>query len=193
MDDAYDDIGRAIAAYERSAQVQKFSSRFDSGALTAREKEGLDLFTANCAACHSAESSGDVPALFTNYGYANIGLPANPLLDRDEPDLGLGGFLKSDLDSDEPLIGDEDYARQDGKFKVPTLRNVVRTAPYGHNGVFATLREMVAFHNYRDSFDDPEVDENISDAVGSLGLGDNAIDDIVAFLKTLTDDLMMQP
>jgi cytochrome c peroxidase len=193
-DAAYDNIGRAIAAYERSPQVQKFSSRFDTGALTDRENVGFNLFNYKCTACHSATGSGAVPALFTNYGYANIGLPVNPLLTGNLPDLGLGGFLESDFDlGEKALIGDANYASQYGKFKVPTLRNVARTAPYGHNGVFATLREMVAFHNYRDSFDDPEVDENISDAVGSLGLGDNEIDDIVAFLKTLTDDLMMQP
>ena len=39
---------------------------------------------------------------------------------------------------------------QDGKFKVPTLRNVAATAPYTHNGYFATLRELVSFYNTRD-------------------------------------------
>jgi cytochrome c peroxidase len=44
-------------------------------------------------------------------------------------DLGLGGFLKSDYSSAKPLIGDDDFADQYGKFKVPTLRNVARSVP----------------------------------------------------------------
>ncbi len=78
-----------------------------------------------------------------------------------------------------------------GKFKVPTLRNVAKTAPYGHNGLFKDLREVVAFHNTRDvsagRWALPEVAENLDPRVGNLGLTDSEVDAIVAFLETLSD------
>ena len=181
MDAAYDNVARAIAAYERSREVQKFNSRFDQGNLSEKEQSGLDLFAANCAQCHSlADSTGKGP-LFTNYSYANIGVPANPLLGGNPVDLGLGGFL-----------GDE---TQNGKFKVPTLRNVGLSAPYSHNGYFATLKDIVKFKNTRDvgDWEAPEVTANLNTAdIGNLGLTDQEVDDIVAFLITLTDSNKMR-
>ena len=191
VDLAYDNIGRAIAAYERSIEVQKFSSKYDSGSLTTREENGLRLFETHCSSCHvSKAQSESVPALFTNYAYENIGLPTNPLLASNPVDLGLGGFLESDYASGTPLIGDANYAQQYGKFKVPTLRNVGRTAPYGHNGYFSTLQDMVNFHNTRDSgnWPSPEVSQNLNTTkVGNMGLSDSDVKDIVAFLLTLSD------
>lgn len=176
VDLAYDDIARAIAAYERSKEVQRFSSRFDRDNLTVKEQSGRDLFAANCTQCHSmADVTGKGP-LFTDYTYANIGVPVNPLLAGNPVDLGLGGFL-----------GD---IAQDGKFKVPTLRNVALSAPYSHNGSFATLKDMVNFKNTRDvgDWEAPEVLYNLNTAdIGDLGLTDQEVDDIVAFLMTLTD------
>ncbi len=190
VDQAYDYFGLALAAYERSSMVTKFNSRFDSGNLTAQEQNGFELFKANCSKCHSAEPLADgTPPLFTDYTYHNIGLPANPLLADKGTDMGLGGFLEKDYNSDSPIIGDANYAAQYGKFKVPTLRNVAISAPYGHNGYFANLRDMVSFHNSRDSGDwpAPEVSDNLDTEVGNMGLTDQEIDDIVAFLNTLTD------
>jgi cytochrome c peroxidase len=194
---AYANIGRAIAAFERSGQVQKFTSRFDRNQLNAAEQRGAALVATHCAQCHStAPAPGSAKPLFTNYSYANIGLPANPLLAGNPVDLGLGGFLESDYRSAAPLIGDDDYAAQYGKFKVPTLRNVARSAPYGHNGFFPTLREMVNFHNTRDVALWPaaevEANKNTQD-VGDMGLTAAQVDDVVAFLLSLTDDLQMGP
>ena len=109
----------------------------------------------------------------------------NPAIDlpidldaSDFKDYGLGGRL-------------EMTSNERGKFKVPTLRNIAKTSPYGHNGIFADLREMVAFHNARDTetgrWDVPEVNSNLDNRVGKLGLTDAEIDAIVAFLATLTD------
>ncbi|MFZ1983640.1 MAG: cytochrome c peroxidase [Desulfatitalea sp.] len=194
---AYDNIGRAVAAYERSGQVQKFTSRFDGGQLTDKEKRGGKLIEARCARCHSTVPAPDgSPALFTNYGYANIGVPANPLLAGNPIDLGLGGFLENDYFSTAPLIGDGAYAAQFGKFKVPTLRNVGLTAPYGHNGFFPTLRAVVDFHNTRDVADwpPPEVAQNLNTQdVGDMGLTPAEVDDVVAFLMSLSDDPKMGP
>ncbi len=187
---AYDYFGMALAAYERSSMVQKYNSRFDADDLNPQEQNGYELFRANCSECHSADSGPEnTPPLFTDYSYHNIGLPANPLLADKGTDLGLGGFLENDCAADAPIIGDMNYAAQYGKFKVPTLRNIAVTAPYGHNGYFANLKDMVSFHNSRDtgSWPAPEVSNNLDREVGNMGLTDQEVDDIVAFLNTLTD------
>ncbi|MHB8790524.1 MAG: cytochrome-c peroxidase [Desulfobulbaceae bacterium] len=177
-DVAYDNLARAIAAYERSSEVSCFTSRFDTGTLSGQELQGEKLFRQNCTGCHAMGRRGGEHPLFTNYKYVNAGVPMNPALAEDPncayeyPDLGLGGFL-----------GDP---AQNGKFKVPTLRNIALTSPYSHNGYFVTLKEMVSFMNDRSAFT-PEVAENLSPAVGSLGLTDAQVDNIVAFLDTLTD------
>ncbi|MGV1100059.1 cytochrome-c peroxidase [Thiovibrio sp. JS02] len=174
---AYDNIARAIAAFERSPGVQRFSSRYDAGELTGQEARGLALFEANCSKCHASGPDFGAPAaLFTNYRYENIGVPANPLLEGNPTDYGLGGFLADPAEN--------------GKFKVPTLRNVALTAPYGHNGYFPTLRDVVSFHNSRDigSWPASEVVENLNTSeVGNMGLTDEEVDDLVAFLAALTD------
>lgn len=173
---AYDNIALAIAAYERSREVQKFNSRFDLNQLSDKETNGMALFESNCAQCHSMEGVNGSGPIFTNHGYANIGVPVNPLLAGNPVDLGLGGFLNS--------------ASQDGKFKIPTLRNIAQTAPYSHNGYFATLKDIIQFKNTRDlgGWEAPEVlaNLNVTD-LGDLGLSDGQIDDIAAFLTALTD------
>lgn len=188
----------AIAAFEASPEVNRFSSKYDAflaGEATLSEQElwGLDLFNdeakGNCAACHPSDATEDAPPLFTDYSFDNLGVPKNP----DNPyytlpveynpdgadaiDLGLGGYL-----------GDP---AEDGKFKVPTLRNVAKTAPYMHNGLFETLEETVRFYNTRDTdpaWGAPEVAENVNrEELGDLGLTDEEIAAIVAFMETLTD------
>jgi cytochrome c peroxidase len=95
---------------------------------------------------------------------------------------------------------------EDGKFKVPTLRNIARTGPYMHNGYFRTLRGVVAFYNDRDvrprckgeaterqalerrCWPRPELGRNVNtEEMGRLGLTEQEIDDIVAFMETLSD------
>ena len=79
---------------------------------------------------------------------------------------------------------------ENGKFRVPTMRNVAKTAPYMHNGAFQTLHEAVSFYNTRDigPWPEPEVSENVNkDELGDLGLSEQEVDDIVAFLHTLND------
>jgi cytochrome c peroxidase len=131
VDTAYKLIATAIAKYERSDEVQKFSSRFDRGELSESELRGKSLFVEKCSVCHIMDDVEQKGPVFTNYGYANIGIPKNPLLPSDVTDLGLG-----------TTVGD---SLQDGKFKIPTLRNVGISAPYGHNGYFPTLKDIVNF------------------------------------------------
>jgi cytochrome c peroxidase len=229
----YDAVGLSIAAYEDSAEVNQYSSKFDyymqgKAELTEQEMLGMELFNskAQCALCHPAP-------LFTDFTYDNLGVPKNPenpfydmdevFLDDGSPinpagsdwiDLGLGGFLRfladpsnqmwrslqfvtnvEDLTNAELLIlADEN----DGKHKVPTLRNVAKgfgknfPKAYTHNGVFKSLKEVVHFYNTRDVEDEdwpaPEVPQNVNtDELGDLGLTDAQEDAIVAFMKTLSD------
>ncbi len=204
--ECYDCIGRSIAAYERSAEVSQFSSKYDywvkgKAKLTGQEQRGMDLFNgkAKCAACH-------VPPLFTDYTYDNLGVPRNPMNPfYYEPkwnpegkcwvDTGLGGFLKG---AGYPA---DVYEPEWGKQKVPTLRNVDKrpycmfVKAYGHNGFFKSLEEIVHFYNTRDvpgaDWPDPEVAANVNTVeMGNLGLSKGEELAIVAFLKTLSDGYM---
>lgn len=203
----YERIGRSIAAYEKSAEVNPFSSKYDfylegEATLTAQEEWGLELFEgkAMCSACHISEPgpSGE-PPVFTDFSYDNLGIPKNPMnpfysMPRkwnpegwDWVDPGLGGFL---------MGAGEIYEPELGKHKVPTLRNVDKrpypefVKAYGHNGYFKSLEEITHFYNTRDveTWPPPEVPENVnSDELGDLGLTAAEEVAIVAFMKTLTD------
>ena len=174
IDETYDLFARAIAAYERSPEVLKFNSRFDRKSLTRVERYGQGQFKKHCNSCHFMGRSRGDGTLFTSFGYANIGIPKNPLIAGDEPDLGLGA-----------VVGEK---AQEGKFKIPTLRNVERSAPYGHNGYFPTLKDVVNFKNARDSMGlTPDVAENVTNAIGNLGMTEDQVDAVVQFLLTLTD------
>lgn len=196
---AYDQIAEAIAAFERSKLFSPFSSKYDAylegkAQLSESEKRGLELFNdekkGNCAACHPSEKSEDGShPLFTDYSYDNIGVPKlkespfyhvdarfNPEGDK-VVDLGLGAIVKK--------------TEENGKFKVPTLRNVALTAPYMHNGAFKSLEEVVEFYNSRDKsakWGKPEVAENVNkDELSDLKLSAQEVRDIVVFMKTLSD------
>lgn len=215
---AYDRIADAIAAFERTRMFNPFTSKYDAylagkAKLTAQEMRGLELFEredkGNCAACHASrpdeDENGGVPPLFTDFTYDNLGVPKNPhnrfytMSTQHNPDgrkfidRGLGGFL--------------DSPSEDGKFKVPTLRNIALTAPYMHNGYFMTLRGVVDFYNTRDTkpvcaqefleedkairqgcWPAAEVAQNVNQGeLGNLKLDRQEVDDIVAFMQTLTD------
>jgi len=188
---AYNLIAQAIAAFERTTQVNRFTSKYDyylkgKVALTAQENRGLQLFNGkgNCSACHPSSSlDGKTPPLFTDFTYDNLGVPRNMaypfyLMDPSPyPDLGLGAIVNDPM--------------QNGKFKVMTLRNIALTAPYSHNGYFKTLKEIVHFYNTRNVpglWPPPDVEENVNNTeLGDLGLTDQEEDDLVAFLLTLSD------
>lgn len=187
---AFQAIADALAAFENAPIFNRFSSKYDyflagQAELTEQERDGLELFNdakkGNCAACHPSSSDNKQPPLFTDFSYDNLGTPKNPAIlakkGQDFVDLGLGAIVNN--------------VNENGKFKVPTLRNIAKTAPYMHNGVFQTLREAVDFYNSRDTdpkWPAPEVAENVNkDELGSLNLNAAEIDAIVAFLRTLTD------
>lgn len=201
----YDRVARSIAAFEASPEVNQFSSKYDASlagraTLTAEERKGLDLFEnkAGCAGCHP---NAGQRALFTDYSYANIGVPPNPenpslVLDASYRDVGLGGFL-------------HDAGRNGGQ-KIPTLRNLDRRGvpggvkSYMHNGVFKSIEDVVHFYNTRDVLPEcksvsaprfgkncwpaPEVREHVNgEELGNLGLTPDEEHAVVAYLKTLSD------
>lgn len=195
---AYDAMARAIAAFERSERFNPFDSKYDlylrgEAELTPQEQRGLALFVAedkgNCAACHPHLPSADgTPPLFTDYTYDNLGTPRNPALPFYALDAGLNpdGYAWIDVG----LAATVNDSAERGKFRVPTLRNVAVTGPYMHNGVFDTLFEVVAFYNTRDvaPWPAPEVAETVNkEELGDLGLTTQEMDDLVAFMGTLTD------
>ncbi len=215
---AYQNAAVAIAQYEMELpDFHRFDSKYDAwlagrARLTEPEARGLALFEdpdkGNCAACHPSRPAADgSPPLFTDFTYDNVGLPRNARIpanaDPGFHDLGLCGPERKDLAARRELCG---------AFKVPTLRNVARTAPYFHNGAFDTLRESVDFYARRDThpadwfpksaqgvrkFDD--LPPGLADAVnttevpydrvegGTPALTPEEVDDVVAFLKTLDD------
>lgn len=222
IDAAFGRIGLSIGAFESSTEVERFSSKYDrylagEADFTDLEKQGLELFEdkALCAECHvTGPGPHGGPALFTDFTFDNLGVPRNPAnpvyASADGPgfvDLGLGGFLRTD-----PLYAPI-AASQDGKQKVPTLRNVdarlFEDAPksYMHNGYFKTLEGVVKFYNKRDvwprcesdlvteadalamkCWPAPEVEANVNkDELGDLKLTDEEEAALVAFMKTLTD------
>ncbi len=209
VEEGYDCVAKALAAYLRSPEVSPFTSKFDAwragkASLTEAEARGFALFTdkAKCSNCHAVEGGPDGKVLFTNFGHQNTGIPRNSDLPfyrlplalnpagEKFVDRGLGDALRK------ARVAEAVAAKEDGKFKIPSLRNCAVTAPYMHNGVFKTLREVAVFNNTRDvgNWPAPEVPRNIHRHVhpmpgtfGRLGLIDQEVDDIEAFLGTLTD------
>lgn len=204
-------ITSALAAFEQSPTFAPFSSKFDAvlrgqARFTPQEERGLGLFSiaqkGNCAACHTlnADSRDPHDSLFTDFAFHALGVPRNEdIAQAGQFDLGYCAAQSG---------GEAPNRRWCGWFKTPTLRNVDLTAPYMHNGRFATLREAVAFYATRDTqperwypkgvkFDDlpPALHGNVDvdtrpyhRRVGQRpALSDEEIDDIVAFLRTLTD------
>jgi cytochrome c peroxidase len=197
---AYDKAAEAIAAYERSSEVNPFTSKFDyylkgQAQLSKEEQKGMNLFNGKgkCSNCHTSKSrAGKDAPLFTDFTYDNLGIPKNDVFpfNGQPADVGLGGFLAT-------VPRYITYASENnGKHKVPTLRNVdKRPTPdfvkaYGHNGYFKSLKDIVHFYNTRDVgvWPAPEVPQNVNTSeLGNLRLKEDEEDAIVAFLKTLSD------
>lgn len=203
-EEAYNAIADSIAAFQKTDQFSSFDSKFDrvlrgETEFTAEEKRGHDLFVAedkgNCAACHPVPTlkSSKVDSLFTDFTYDNLGVPKNHLVrcknGKEE------GFIDNGLFNN-PNVTDESLK---GAFRVPTLRNVAVTAPYMHNGVFRDLSTVVHFYNSRDVKEarNPETQQpwepgevestKNTEELGNLGLSNDEVDAIVAFMRTLTD------
>jgi cytochrome c peroxidase len=200
---AYSNVVSAIAAFERSPELNPFTSKFDyvmkgQASFTEQERLGFTVFNdpakGKCGNCHlTTPDAASGKILFTDFTYNSDGVPRNPKnpyynisktfnpLGNKFVDLGLGTIIK------DPSLT--------GNFRVTTLRNVANTAPYFHNGVFNTLEQVVHFYNTRDvpgsGFAPPEVPDNVdTDETGNQHLTSKEEAAIVAFLKTLSDGYM---
>ena len=160
-------LGLAIAAFEKTLETghSKFDWAFDDKAtLTASEERGRQLFVGEKAKCFDCHSGDD----FTDDNFKNIGL-------YDGYELNDRGRFEITKDSSDL-----------GKFKTPGLRNIAITAPYMHDGRFKTLEEVVEYYNNPTAFISNPI--NIDEALAvPLGLSKQQKQDLVAFMKTLTD------
>jgi cytochrome c peroxidase len=202
---------------EDPATFYPYDSKYDAylagkATLSSQEARGLAAFQdpakGNCSHCHISERARDgTPPQFTDYGLVAIGVPRNPSIPANTNpsyyDLGVCGPMRTDL---------RDHPEYCGLFLTPTLRNVATRRTFFHNGALHNLRDAVAFYATRDTnaafwyprnadgtirkFDDlpAAYRKNLSDEppfdrhAGDLpALSEQEVDDITAFLQTLTD------
>jgi cytochrome c peroxidase len=169
-----DRISRALAQFVRS--IVSTASKYDTGVsnnfanFTPQENQGRQIFfgPGGCAVCHGTDNFTPGPALNNNG------------LEFPYVDLGVGGITGNPADN--------------GKFKVPSLRNIELTAPYMHDGRFTNLEQVVEFYN-SGVVDNPNLSPPLRNPPGSpnagqprrLNLSPQEKAALVAFLKTLTD------
>lgn len=181
-------VSKAIAQFLRS--IVSFNSPFDryargEGTLTAQQLNGLNLIQdqtkGDCFHCHNAADR-----LFSSYRMSNNGL--DPQSAWGNPDFDFGYYLVTGNPADK------------AKFKVPTLRNIMITGPYMHDSRFATVEEVLINHYLSGGQVSETIDplmEYSPQALPSnpgLNLTPQDVQDIIAFLHTLTDqDLITNP
>ncbi|MBI4484202.1 MAG: c-type cytochrome [Acidobacteria bacterium] len=159
-----ENVAKAIAAYERTvlsgnAPIDRFNLG-DENALSESAKRGVELFggKARCGVCHTGPN-------FTDELFHNLGVGMN----RKDPDLGRYAVTKEESDR--------------GKFKTPTLREIVATAPYMHDGSQRTLQEVVDFYD-KGGEKNAYLDKDIK----PLGLTRRDKQDLIEFLKALSGE-----
>ncbi|GEC77514.1 cytochrome-c peroxidase [Flavobacterium aquatile] len=146
-----------------NSKFDKYRRNEPGGTLSTNELEGYEIFNDKCASCHATD-------IFTDNSYRNNGLPVNPAVND------IGRYRVTELEQDV-------Y-----KFKVPSLRNIEKTAPYMHDGRFFTL-EAVLNHYSSGVVNSSTLDASLNNS-GALGIPLSASEKskLIAFLKTLTDN-----
>ncbi len=166
-----EDVVKAIAAYERTlisgnSPFDRYKYGGDRSAMTEAQVRGMKLFRdkkgPNCAKCHRFD---DFTADFTDFRFHNVGVG----IDHPNPDTGRERVTHRQEDR--------------GRFRTPTLRNVALTAPYMHDGRFATLEQVVDYY-MRGTVENPNLDPEIH----RFELTDSEKADLIAFLNALTGD-----
>ncbi len=160
-----DRIGQAIASFQRTlisgnSPYDRFDYGGEENAISPEAQRGLKLFLkkARCTRCHSGFN-------FTDEKFHNLGI------DWDKEHIDLGRFTVTK------------NAEDIGAFKTPTLREIARTAPYMHDGRFATLRQVVDFYD-GGGIKNPHQDNTII----PLKLTEQEKDDLVEFLHSLNGE-----
>jgi|SRR5215472_6333298 len=193
------DLLRAIASYERTQF--SFDSPFDhfmagdQTAISDSAKRGWDLFNtkARCNKCHALSEDTRDATFFMDKDFHNIGIGiirhnVVALACKAEQEIDSGKILDVDqaaIQSETSVVGRFLVTKKEkdiASFKTPTLRNVLITAPYFHDGSQATLWDVVDHYNHGDGTQNPWLDEDMQ----PLALSESEIDDIVAFMATLT-------
>lgn len=170
-------IANAISSYLRSLPV--FNTRFDrymrgEEKFTTQEMKGFNLFAgkAKCATCHFIPLfNGLVPPQFTETESEVLGVPSVQSAVKVDDDPGKISFTRSEVNRH--------------AFKTPTLRNVTKTAPYMHNGIFGTLEQVLEFYNKGGGAGLNIHLDNQSLPPDTLNLTKREMKSIIAFLGTL--------
>jgi len=200
---AFVNLGKAIAAFEeqlisRDAPFDRYVAALREGdagaeqALPAAARRGLRLFIgkARCVICHDGPN-------FTDLEFHDNRVPLSEEGADPGRKLGIRRLKKDPFNSLGPYADDGgasgrlklgflvDDSHSGRLFKTPTLRNIARTAPYMHEGQFATLAEVVAFYSSLEGAAPPNPFERTLHPL-DLDAGEQA--DLVAFLESLTDE-----
>jgi cytochrome c peroxidase len=193
------DLLRAIASYERTQL--SFDSPFDhfiagdKNAIDESAKRGWELFNnqARCNKCHAlSETTRDVTNLIDN-DFHNIGVlivrhNVVPLARQAEQLIKTGDTSAIDqaaIQTDMSALGRFLITKKEpdiASFKTPNIRNVLVTGPYFHDGSQETLWDVIDHYNKGAGLQDPYLDQDIQ----PLALTENDIDDLVAFMASLT-------
>jgi cytochrome c peroxidase len=195
----HSNVGKAIEAFERRLVSTNFQpSPFDrmlagdESGMTAGAIRGARLFIgkAACNECHRGP-------MFSDGKFHNIGCPQTG---QNVPTVDVGRtkgimtvkndvFNRSGMFSDDPQDGHlVNLAEQEidvGAFKTPSLRNIEKTAPYMHDGVYTTMWDVVAHYNFGGGTG--TYSGKKESAVSPLNLTDREMDDLVEFLRSLSD------
>jgi cytochrome c peroxidase len=212
VDRSYSNLGKAIAAYERrlvggTSAFDRFAEGLADGdaiklaALSTSAQRGLKLFIgkAGCRLCH-------VGPLFSDGEFHDLGLAPLKGGKRKDPgrhagvDLvlrdpfnGVSAYSDAARDADRSLAADKlEFLAQGpelwGQFKTPTLRNVARTAPYMHQGQFASLADVL--HFYSTLAGAAPAGHHQETTLVPLALEAQELGDLQAFLESLTDEAL---
>ena len=176
------DVIKAISSY--IATLNGFDSKFDKNmraeedTFTEKEKLGFNLFMgkALCATCHFMPlTSGTVPPFFKETEKEVIGVPETNGNKQLDDDLGFYWKFEEELHK--------------GMFKTPSIRNAAQTSPYMHNGVYVTLEEVMEFYNLGGGAGMGFDLEHQTLPFDELKLNDDELNALVAYVKTLSDDV----
>lgn len=202
-------VTQAIAAFERTliagdSPFDRWYFGGDENAISEAAKRGFEVFLTDgrCVSCHTIEHDH---ALFTDHRFHNIGVGVNAMQDRIE-ELAKAFLVAKQrgVDVDVAVLSDADTSHlgrfavtgdlsEIGAFKTPTLRNIAVTAPYMHDGSIATLREVIEHYNNGGVLPaGAPVNPFLSGGIRPLNLTEQQIDDLVAFMESLTSPEFQQ-
>jgi cytochrome c peroxidase len=196
-------VQQALAAFERTLVFgntpwDRWYFGGEADAISDAAKRGFEVFLndGRCVSCHVIEQDH---ALFTDHQFHNIGVGMNRI-QGDVPRF-VGAFLTAKnqgVDVDVAVLSNPDSSELGrfavneqfdglGSFKTSTLRNIAVTAPYFHDGSAATLRDVVVHYNNGGVTNEGDpVNDFLSGGIRPLELTDQQIDDLVAFMESLT-------